>query len=184
MVGIRFSWMRSWLAAVFVVAVGVGVFLGGVVWVHRATKDQLQDCERYQVRFLDIQCTPPPKMNRHQFLTEVQYLAELPDILHVLDDDLARKLEKAFCRHPWVEEAKVIVDATPSIRASLVFRRPVLAVKVNGTMRAVDRHGILLPPTAETKGLPVYDGDAPPPAGSSGQPWGNELVERAARKFQ
>ena len=44
----------------------------------------------------------------------MQYLASLPDRVHVLDDDLAANLQQAFARHPWVaavEDVRVAHEA-------------------------------------------------------------------------
>jgi hypothetical protein len=57
----------------------------------------------------------------------------------------------------------------------------VLAVLVDGQPRAVDAHGILLPTGADVSGLPVYEGNARPPAGAAGTLWGDVAVEAAAR---
>ena len=67
---------------------------------------------------------------------------------------------------------------------TLTHRTPVLAVKVDGGLRAVDGHGILLYTNAPTLGLPLFDGEAMPPRGKAGMPWGDPNVEAAARKLK
>ena len=83
----------------------------------------------------------------------------------------------------------VLAPATPSdcfdvaieaARIALTYRTPVLAVPVAGAVRAVDRHGVLLPKSARTEGLPVFKEKAAPPTGPAGTRWGDEAVERAA----
>jgi hypothetical protein len=62
----------------------------------------------------------------------------------------------------------------------LRFRTPILGVRYGGYLRAVDSHGILLPATAPTRGLPVYEGVAATPKGPAGTPWGDPGVTAAA----
>jgi hypothetical protein len=57
----------------------------------------------------------------------------------------------------------------------------VLAVSLAGQLRAVDGKGILLPASAPTEGLPIFQEVAAPPKGPAGTPWGDPAVEAAAR---
>src|SRR5262249_11840426 len=63
------------------------------------------------------------------FLGEVQYLAEWPDRLRLLDPALPRQLADVFARHPWVERVEgVRVEPDRALVAvRLAYRRPVLA---------------------------------------------------------
>lgn len=178
------AWMRwrKWL-----VPVGLAVLVGGlallaVVLVGRATREALRQQERFTVAFTAIDCAPPPGLDRSEFLSEVQYLSGMPGQLAVLDEDLGQRLASALLLHPWVERVEQ-VRITPAghVEARLVYRRPALAVLLDGQPRAVDRHGILLPPSASTDGLPIFPGSAKAPAGPAGTPWGDEAVEAAAR---
>ncbi len=166
------------LAPITVVALSVA----GILAAGHAAEGRIHHRERYAVAFADISCEPPPGTERGPFLDQVQYLASQPDQLCLLDRDLAERLAEAFAQHPWVEKVKR-VEVLPGrrVRVSLAYRTPVLAVRVGDQLRAADGSGILLPPSAATDGLPVFQGQAPPPAGPAGTPWGDAAVEAAAR---
>jgi hypothetical protein len=150
----------------------VGAVLGGVVWTGRQALEHLRGQDRYTIPLSDIQCDPPAGMDRIDFIDEVQYLAGLPTELHVLDENMPRHLAAAFARHPWVEKVEhVQVLAGNTVRVQLRYRRPVLAVQWNGTLRAVDAGAVLLPADAATDGLPIYQGIPLPPHGPAGTCW-------------
>ena len=123
-------------------------------------------------------------MTRQDFLDEVRYDApSLPRQLSLLDEELANKLRAGFAKHAWVEKVEGVEIRRPKqIIVKLTYRTPVLAVKVGPKLRAVDGNGILLPRNAPTLGLPVYEGDAPPPQKEAGTPWGDPNVEATARR--
>lgn len=177
------EWMRGWVARGLALALSLGLFVLLVGVIYRVTRARLHDYERFSMTFAEIECVPPPGEARADFLVEVQYLAEIPDKFSLLDAGLTERLARAFALHPWVEEV-VRVEITPArqVVIHLRHRTPVLAVASQGTTRAVDRHGILLPKSADTRGLPVYAGTARPPTGTDGQPWGDPAVEAAARR--
>ena len=164
---------------------GGALVLAGLLLAGWFTREAIRHQERFTLDFLDIACDPPPGLNRTTFLSEVQYHGNLPARLELLDDALSRRLAEAFLRHPWVEEVEQVRIIPPGrIEARLHYRRPVLAVPVADHRRAVDRHGVLLPPSAPTEGLPVFAGLARTPAGPAGTRWGDEAVEEAARRSQ
>jgi hypothetical protein len=170
--------------------VGTGGIVFGVVWLGWLAKQHLSGKD--QIVFADIECPAPPdtKMGREDFLSEVQYLAGLPDRLPV-SDDLLKKLSSAFVRHPWVAEVKKI-ELLPErrCRVELRFRTPVLVVEQQGTKRAVDGNGIRLPDNAPTEGLPVLKLPGPPEVQipREGTVWVDDRVtaaaESAAREHQ
>jgi hypothetical protein len=165
---------------VLLALVGAAGFVFLVIALGRMARDHLGDQDRYTLALADIVCEPPPGQKKDEFLAEVQYLSNLPERLRLLDDDLKEQLTAAFARHPWVEKVQR-VQVTPSgVIAHLRYRTPVLAVPLSGRLRAVDAHGILLPLAADTAGLPVFPGTAPPPAGPAGTPWGDSAIEKAA----
>lgn len=171
---------RLWKAVP--VFVGVGLLLAGFALGGRAAAKHLQIRDRYAVDFLAIRCTPAPSQGQADFLSEVQYLAGMPSRLPLLDRGLPGKLAEAFASHPWVEKVeRVEVGRAGRVGVRLVFRTPTLAVSVGNRVRAVDRHGILLPPSAETCGLPLFAGPAKPPLGPAGTRWGDAAVEDAAK---
>jgi hypothetical protein len=174
--------LRKTIKALAVLA-AAGLFLTGLVVLGRQALAHLHSQERYLLPFADVSCDPPPHLTRPQFLDEVQYLSDVPDTLHLIDEDLPRRLAKAFARHPWVERVeRVLVGPGRSVEVRLVPRVAALGVRHAGKVRAVDRHGVLLRGDANVAGLPMYAGKARPPRGPAGTPWGDEAVEKAARR--
>jgi hypothetical protein len=174
--------MRKWGVQAALALAGGMLVLFALVFCGKAARDSLRPQERYTVHFLDIDCPAPPNLTRTEFLSEVQYEASLPNELHVLEEDLPSQLTAAFTRHPWVEQVEAIQLASPNqVKVRLKFRTPVLAVPQGEETKAVDRHGVVLPKTAVTRGLPVFHGTARPYTGPAGHPWGDPAVEEAAR---
>jgi hypothetical protein len=99
------------------------LLLGGVLLVGRLTRDQVRTLDRSCITFAEIDCDVPPGMRREDFLTEVQYLASLPDRVELLEDGLAEKLARAFAEHPRVRKVEW-VEVLPErrIRVQLAFR--------------------------------------------------------------
>jgi hypothetical protein len=174
----------GWLWKGTLLLVVAAAFLGGVIWAGRWAHDQLHGSPRYVVPFADIQCEPPAGLDRPKFLDEVRYYASphLPENLDLLDDDLRERLSDGFGKHPWVDKVDAVEITPPKqIVVKLTYRKPVLAVRFDGKLLAVDAVGVLLPEKASTADLPIYDGTPPPPKGI-GQRWGDASVEAAARK--
>ena len=96
------------------------LLLAAVIVLGWLAQQALRGQERYQIAFADIDCTPPPNLSREAFLDEVQYFAQLPDSVCVLDDGLPARLSAAFARHPWVEQVQgVEVVAPKGVRVQL-----------------------------------------------------------------
>jgi hypothetical protein len=122
-------------------------------------------------------------MSAGDFLDEVQYLASLPERLRLLDEDLQQRLAGGFAKHPWVDRVLEVKITPPrQIEVHCQYRRPVLAVRFQGAMRAVDSHGVLLPRDAPTAGLSRFSGEVSPPRGPAGTAWGDARIETAAGK--
>lgn len=179
--------MRKWLVRAAGLGVLVAGALGGLLALGHATREGVRDLDRYTVRFADTDCAAPPGMTRADFLAEIQYLAGLPDRLPILDGDLPRRLAAAFADHPWVESVER-VEVTPErrVRARLRFRHPALAVSwLDGRgavqTRVVDATGVLLPQSAETAGLPLWNAGNRGPDRPAGRAWGRPAIESAAR---
>lgn len=177
------TWSKGWLWKGAVLLALVVLTLGGLIWAGRWGLEQLRGRDRYEVAFADIECAPPAGMSRQEFLDEVLYASRLPKRLDLLDDGLPQKLREGFTQHPWVETAEVEIRPPKELRVKLTHRTPVLAVKTDGALRAVDGAGVLLPKNAPTEGLPIYDGAAKAPRGD-GKRWGDPNVEAAARKLK
>jgi hypothetical protein len=191
------------LPALAVLLLGLLVLLG-VVAAGRWARDRLGQQEGWAVPFAAIDCAPPEGLSREEFLGEVQFIADYPDRLPLLDPALPDRLAKAFAAHPWVEAVKhVRVRHERGVRVDLEYRRAVLAVCLpadhplaGGSVllaawspsglnapvpcRAVDRRGVLLPARATHPGLPLLHTDLSAPAGPPGTPWSDGRVRAAA----
>lgn len=156
---------------------------GGVVWgvarLGELTRSRVGPRDRYAVPFADVECDPPPGLDRAAFLSEVRYVSNLPETLQALDPELGARLAAAFAAHPWVASFDgVAVDAERRVRVKLTFRVPALAVRVPDGVRVLDASGVLLPAGARADGLPelVAAGGPPVPAG---RVWADPDVKRA-----
>ncbi len=176
--------MGRWIFRILILLGTAGGFLAGVIALGRWAQEHLQPRDRYLVPFADIDCPLPPGLSRREFLDEVQYLGRLPDRLSLLEEALPRQLAEAFARHPWVAKVEK-VELTPPrhIRVQLALRTPVLAVPVGDKMRRVDGQGVLLR-DGPVEGLPIFAGQAKPPTGPAGTPWGDPAVEARAKALR
>ncbi len=204
--------MRTWIVQVGAPILGGMLVLLGVVALGRVARAALGQQPAYSLAFDAIDCPPPEGLSRTQFLQEVRSLAHLPNSLPLLDQKLTVRLHGAFAVHPWVESVHAVTldrsetkveHAAAQIRVELVFRRPVLAVRLPVeqipvrdrsilesrltvsrypplTMRIVDRQGILLPMQGNALPLPVLMGDRVPPDRSVGASWKDPAVTAAA----
>ena len=176
--------MRKRLVQLLIALAGAGLLLLGLVGLGQAVKERLRGEPRFTLAFSDIDCPTPPGSEHAAFLSEVQYLARLPDRLNVLDESLPARLSEAFALHPWVERVEQVRVRSPHrVDVQLVFRQPVLAVPQPEGLRVVDRRGVLLPATAPVEGLPVLHASVAPPKGIAGMPWGDPSVESAAARL-
>jgi hypothetical protein len=189
--------MPKWVTQILApLACGVLV-LFGFIWLNTLVRSHFRTDSRYRIAFADIECEPPAGLSREEFLGEVQYLANWPDEINLLDDGLPARLRLSFTVHPWVESVERVQITPPrQVRVLLRYRTPVLAVvqpdekseawvpsrdgKAKLPGRAVDRGGVLLPLAATDPQLPVLYGNVPPPTGRTGQAWGDAGVAAAA----
>jgi hypothetical protein len=177
---------RRWLLQAGLPVVAGAALLAALLLGGTQALDRLRHAGRYRAAFADIACAPPAGLARAEFLAEVQYLANLPDRLELLDEGLPQRLSAAFAAHPWVAEVRR-VELTPGrqVRVELAYREPVLAVRLPGReeapCRAVDRDGVLLPVAADCSRLPRLAGEVPAPTAGPGHPWGDAGVLAAAR---
>jgi hypothetical protein len=176
-VGPRGALVRNAIGALLVFA-----FLGGLIALGRWGRAQLEPEDRFRFRLGDIQCAAPPGLSRQEFLAEVRYLSRTDEAYSALDPQLEARLRPLFEAHPWVERfGGVAHEGAQHVVVHLSFRRPVLAVAWNGSMRAVDRQGVLLPESAPTNDLPRFAGKPAPPRGPAGMPWGDPQIARQAK---
>lgn len=151
-------------------------------FVGRFTREQLADQDRYAVPFLEVQCDAPPGRTKAEFLSEVRYLSDLPDRLHVLDRHLSQRLAQAFGRHPWVEGVdRVEVLSGQRVQATVRFRKPALAVVWEEQTRVVDGEAVLLPASASAANVPVFRGKTATAPGLAGAPWADVALTEAAK---
>jgi len=162
------------------------VLAGGLVvalaWFGRHAGHAVAPDPRYTVRIADLDCATPPNTDRTTFLTEVRYIAGLPETIQSVDPTMPGRLKQAFVQHPWVREVtSVAVEADGKIKVVLHFRVPILALHIPGETepRALDAVGVLLPLGAPTKGLATL---LTPTTGTgiAGQPWPDANARRAA----
>ncbi len=173
--------MRAGMLKSLLVIAAVAGFFAGLIVLGQWALEQIRGRERYRIAFADIDCVPPPGMTRRDFLDEVQYQAQLPNQISLLDEGLSDKVAAAFAKHPWVEKVTgVEVAASGRIVVRLAYRTPVMSVPVDGGLRAVDAQGVLLPKQTPVHGLPVFQGNAARPQGPAGTRWGDAAVEAAA----
>jgi hypothetical protein len=187
--------MRKWILKAALVGGVFAMLLVGLVALANAVRDRARDLDRFSTPFAAIECTPAPPLLAGDFLSEVQYLGDVPGRLHLLDADTPRRLAEAFARHPWVEQVER-VEVTPArrVQVQLRYRVAVLAVRWKcadpGDVRSVapgycraalDAHGVLLPAKPDAPKLPTYDAGSLAPAGAAGTPFGAPTVQAAAR---
>jgi hypothetical protein len=175
--------MRSWFVSCVVTVGAVGLFILATMQCAALTRATIRGHDRYGTVIQEIVCDAPPGLDRAEFISEVQYLANLPSVLSILEPDLPARMAGAFAGHPWVEAVeRVELRAPRSLKVRLAFRKPVLRVVHRGTVYVVDRYGIILPDSANTDGLPVHNGRVGAPGGPAGSAWGDPVVEAAARE--
>jgi len=169
---------RLWSKPLVVVLLSAGV-VAGLVFAGRWARDWLDRRGHFDIALADIQCPVPPGLTRAQFLSEVQYLGGLPDRISSVDAATMLRLATAFQQHPWVEQFESAHLRTPqqSPSVKLKLRTPTLAV--HG--RAVDGHGVLLPPSTSVTGLIQFRREVAEPKFPAGARWGDPSVESAAQ---
>lgn len=175
-----------WVAKAVLTLVAAASVLAGIVWLGDWTRHRLSSRERYRIHFADLDCNPPPGLDRDLFLSEVRYVSKFPETFAAIDPDLASRLTKAFTAHPWVAAVeRVTVEPTGKVRVILKHRTPVLAVMLtNGQRRGVDSEGVLLPVEAPVLGLPELLTPLAPPTTEAGQVWSDPILQRALELLQ
>lgn len=183
---------RGWrgLIAFLLTLVAVGGLAWGIKCLGDSARRGIGPRDRYEVRFTDIECAAPPGYERITFLAEVRLVSKFPQKFQSLDPELNPKLTAAFTKHPWVAAVEDIsveppekvpaLDPPATVRVTLKFRVPVLAVNVRGGKpRVVDTKSVLLPSETETNGLPELVTPVAPSTTPSGQVWADDTVKRA-----
>jgi hypothetical protein len=171
--------IRRTCAVALTLAVAAGL-VWGVARLGDEARRGIGPRDRYAVHFGEIECEPPPGLDRPTFLSEVRYNSSFPASFQSLDPDLTSKLTAAFSTHPWVASIDaVLVEPNGTVRVKLRYRTPFLAVRTVDGMRVVDGSAVLLPLATDPSGLPELVTPIPVPGISAGQSWTNDTVKRA-----
>ena len=145
-------------AKILLAVVAVIALLYGLTYAGKYAGMRVAGDARYRVPVAEVQFDAPAYIDKAAFLTEVRYLANLPEAISSVDPGTPDVLKAAFHKHPWVAEAnEITVSPEGKLRANLAFRKPVLAIKTQGEkgLRAVDSSGVLLPESAPADQLPA-----------------------------
>ena len=114
---------RGTILRILAAVAAAAVVIGGIFAAGRWLKDDVRGNERYRFSVRDIDCNPPADSNREQFLSEVHYYGQLPEVMNVLDDDLSPRLREAFGKHPRVERVRQIKITAPNrVQVDLDFK--------------------------------------------------------------
>jgi hypothetical protein len=172
------------LAVKIVLALGAVVgLLYGLGYLGEYAGSRVAGDARYQVPLAEMQFDVPAYVDRSAFLTEVRLRSSLPETISSVDPNTPSVLQSAFRKHPWVADAQsIVVTPEGKLRASLVFRKPVLAIRIQGKTepRAVDASGVLLPESAPLDTLPVLLSTVPQTETKAGERHADPDVVRAA----
>lgn len=167
--------------ALLVAALGCG---GYAIW--QAVRQQVVTSPHYQLATEAVSITPPPDWVRGDVRAEVMRDANLDGPLSVLDENLSRRLYEAFEAHPWVASVERVLKRPPAaVEVELVYRRPVLMVRVPAGLLPLDAQAVQLPTgdfsslaAARYPRLTGIEVTTGPPAGSR---WSDPRVQAAAR---
>jgi hypothetical protein len=129
--------------------------------------------------------TPQPGWIHTDVRGEVFRDASLDGPLSILDEDLPKRISRAFAMHPWVAKVGPVRPSSPArIDVELVYRRPVCMVEVPGEPLPVDGEGVLLPngdfSPVEKSSYPRLTGIDTGPIAPAGKSWGDGRVVGAA----
>lgn len=173
-------------ALAFKIALALGAVVGlllGLSYAGKYAGLRVAGDARYRVPIAEVQFDAPAYIDKAAFLTEVRYLANLPEAISSVDPTTPEVLKASFRKHPWIAEAnEILVSTDGKLQAKLVFRKPVLAIRTQGEkdVRAVDASGVLLPESAPTESLPVLLNLLVPTETATGQKHADSDVIRAA----
>ncbi len=156
---------------------------GYALW--RAVRPQVLAGPQFVVAAGTVSVTPPPPWIRSDVKAEVVRDINLAGPISVLDEGLGERFYEAFAAHPWVAKVVRVLKRPPAgVEVDLIYRRPVLMVKVPDGLLPVDRDAVQLP-TADFSPLEAsryprlveIEGETPPPSGTR---WSDRRVVAAA----
>ncbi|MFO0880232.1 MAG: hypothetical protein U0840_23025 [Gemmataceae bacterium] len=170
---------RRWALQLGLPLLAAAGMFTGLFYSGKYLGNRIRERAEPGLAFTSVECEPPPGMTAAEFLTETQYLAELPDWLDALQPETPARIASALALHPWVEKVQQ-VRLLPHNRArvDLVYRTPTLVVKKFD--RVVNGRGILLPKWSRPNPLPVLTTEVQPPGVAPGKEWKDVRVQAAA----
>jgi hypothetical protein len=123
------------------VLVGRGLLHRAISWLHHQPQ--------YQLRFLDIELSPPPpawfRGGSEAFLRQVKENRKEDDLLPILELEPER-IASDFKLFPWVDDVPRIEYPPQAIRVHVVYKKPVAVMMLpTGERIVLDGHGHILP---------------------------------------
>lgn len=182
-----FAWLwGSGRPALIVLAI-VGLLGAGTYMAWQKIKPRVLGLPEYRVGPEQVEITPPqPDWIHTDIRQEVFRDPTLGGPLSLLDDDLTKRISKAFSRRPWVARVIRVSKRHPasakaeSVRVELVYREPVCMVEVANGSYAVDAEGVVLPSqdftSTEATHYPRLVGVDRRPSSPAGRLWGDAKV--------
>ncbi len=151
--GVVPAWLRKagrWLfgpgrSALIAAAVAAAVG-GGIYWAWQEWQDRMLGGPEYRLDPRLVEITPPPDWIHSDIRAEVFRDPALAGRLSIMDEKLGERLARAFERHPWVANVRLVRLHHPSSASvELEYRRPACMVETGGGLYPVDVEGVLLP---------------------------------------
>lgn len=176
---------RQLTARLLAVGLAMAAIASGGYALWSAVRPRVLGAPQYTVTLEAVRVTAPPAWIRSDVKGEVVRDINLAGPVSVLDEDLGERFYEAFAAHPWVAKVVRVMKRPPAgVDVDLVYRRPVLMVKVPDGLLPVDGRGVQLP-TADFSPLEAsryprlvqIEGETPPPSGTR---WTDRRVVAAA----
>ena len=183
-VSTRLRGLSVWLwgagRPVLILLVVVGLLGGGSYVAWQKVKSRVLGLPEYRVGPEQVEITRQPDWIHTDIRQDVFRDPTLDGPLSLMEDDLTKRIAKAFSRHPWVARVGQVTKHHPAlVKVPLVYRKPVCMVEVAETPKgryAVDAEGVVLPiedfTSVEATHYPRLVGVDRKPSVPAGQRWG------------
>jgi hypothetical protein len=182
------AWVRKspFARRIMLAAIVLIVIIAGSLIMWRKLQFHVAGQPEYLVAAENVEITPPPAWIHTDIKAEVVRDAGLTKKISILDEHAPQRLSEAFALDPWVERVAGVHTSYPAhIRIDLIYRHPVGMVEVSGGLLPVDAQSVLLPTAGfsatEAQSYPRIAGVTTSPLGVLGTPWGDAVVEQAAK---
>lgn len=180
------SLLRRLYRPITLITAAIVVAVGFSLPTIKKWMPDLSGRNEYKLTRSQIRITQPPHWVPHDLVEQACELANLPDEMNLLDENLTREIAEAFQLSPWVEEVVSVTKSFPAeLDVKLNYRQPVAMVAVKQGMYPIDAHGVLLPPhefsVADTKTYPRISDIMSTPQGPAGTNWGDPIIVEAAK---